>query len=61
LSSIEWGSFRRLVAWLCNIFWIFLAMPFTWIEMMALRLLSLTVDPAESTNVDGLGLSVAIL
>ena len=39
----EWKAFRRLVAWLCSIFWIFLAVPFTWIQIMAFGLLALTI------------------
>ena len=47
MSLQEWKDLRRLIAWLCSIFWIFITLPFVWIEVMALVLLGLTIRSVE--------------
>jgi len=53
LDSLEWKAFRRLVTWLCGIFWIFIAVPFMWILVMALGILNLTIRSASGAIGEG--------
>lgn len=47
MSLQEWKGLRRLIAWLCGIFLIFITLPFVWIEVTALALLGLAIGSSE--------------
>lgn len=48
MSFEEWKAFRRMVAWLSNNLWIFLAVPYIWIEVMALAILGMGVRSTDN-------------
>jgi hypothetical protein len=52
LSFKEWKELRRIMSWLSNNLWIFLSIPYIWIEVMALAILNTSARSLVSIDLE---------